>query len=190
MSRRQRQMLATLLLLAGGVLTVQGCWIHAKALLAQLLLDTAWARSDADGQPHRPWPWADHYPVAQLTIPALGTRWVVLEGDAGNVLAFAPGRTPASGLPGDGRTMIISGHRDTIFRRLGALHDGDLIHVRRDGRDWSYRVAGQRVVDVRNERLAIRPDGALDLVTCWPFDSLGVATPYRYVVSAEPVDGA
>ena len=53
-----RRAAAALLALAGLVLFGQGLWIHAKAMLAQILLERAFAQSLASGQPVKPWSWA------------------------------------------------------------------------------------------------------------------------------------
>lgn len=64
--------------LVGLVLVAQGLWIPAKAVLAQVLLQYAWTQTVDAGGPngtdpaaiHRPWPWADTWPVARLRAPA------------------------------------------------------------------------------------------------------------------------
>ena len=52
-----------LLALAGLVLFGQGAYIHAKALLAQVLLERAFAETIASGRVTKPWSWADTWPV-------------------------------------------------------------------------------------------------------------------------------
>ena len=68
-----------------------GAWIHAKAMLAQSLLETAWSETLRTGKEVKPWPWADTWPVARLTVPRLGIRRIVLAGASGSSLAFGPG---------------------------------------------------------------------------------------------------
>ena len=60
-----------ILLLATTFATVLavGLWIPFKALVAQELLELAWAESQARQQETRPWPWADTWPVARLMVP-------------------------------------------------------------------------------------------------------------------------
>jgi sortase A len=116
-------------MLAALALGGHAAWLPAKAVLAQQLLDQAWDASLADGAPHRPWPWADTHPVARLGAPRLGISQVVLAGDAGRPLAFGPGWAEASAAPGTPGTTIISGHRDTHFRWLEHLRDGDWVSL-------------------------------------------------------------
>ena len=164
-------------------------YIPAKAALAQLLLERAWARAQAGETGVRPWPWADIAPVAVLEVPRLGERSIVLEGANGQAMAFGPGHmvnTPPIGGPG---TAIVAAHRDTQFSYLRDVKDGDRIIVQTaDGRHSAFRVVETRVVRADASGLDPRdggPTGArLALVTCYPFDGV-LRGPLRYVVLAD-----
>jgi len=78
---------AAILCVTGLVLFGQGVWIHAKALLAQVLLERAFAASLADGQPVKPWSWADTWPVARIEVPRLHRSEIALAGSSGQALA-------------------------------------------------------------------------------------------------------
>lgn len=177
------------LVAAGLVLLAQAAWIPAKAALAQVLLERAFARSLAEGRPVRPWPWADTVPVARIGFPRFAERYVVLAGSSGQALAFGPGHvegTPEAGEPG---TAVYAAHRDTQFRSLGRLAVGDAIDVlRRDGRRVRFRVTGRRVVPWDASGLDPQAPGRhLVLATCWPLDAV-TPGPERLLVeaSAEP----
>lgn len=170
--------------LAGIALAAWAVSIPAKAALAQILLERAWTQTLAEGGRHRPWPGAEHWPVARLYFPSLEESHIVLEGDGGHALAFAPGRNLRSGMPGEARTTLISAHRDTHFRRLGALSAGDAIVVETANGSLRYRVTDTRVVDSRHTRARIREVPELLLVTCWPFDAVDPGGPQRFVLSA------
>jgi sortase A len=179
------------LMIAGAVLIGQAVWIHAKALLAQVLLERAFAATLVTGKDVKPWSWADTWPVARVFVPRLGRSAIVLAGASGQALAFGPGhvaRTPAVGEPG---TAIYSGHRDTHFAFLGDVAVGDEIRVtRRDGRELRFRVTGTSVVRWDASGIDPHADGRrLALVTCWPLDGT-FSRPLRYVVHAELMDGA
>ena len=49
----------------------EGSWLYVKAGLAQYLLQRAWSRTTAGETAAKPWPWADTYPVARLTVPSM-----------------------------------------------------------------------------------------------------------------------
>ncbi|WP_267426509.1 class GN sortase [Methylobacterium sp. GC_Met_2] len=176
--------LAALLTLVGLGLAARAAWIPAKAALAQVLLERAFARTLAEGRSARPWPWADTEPVALLTVA--GRSFVVLRGGSGQALAFGPGHldgTPEAGAPG---TAIFAAHRDTQFAVLGQLRPGDPVTVTgRDGRTRRFRVTGTRVA--RWDASGIDPQAPgrhLDLVTCWPLEALQ-SGPLRLIVETE-----
>ncbi|MGE0313965.1 MAG: class GN sortase [Lautropia sp.] len=177
---------AIALLLAGTAFVFSGAWIHAKALLAQVLIEAAWARAPGA----KPWAWADTTPVARLRFERTGDRYVVLAGDSGATLAFGPGHHDASAMAGDGGNMVVSAHRDTHFSLLRDARIGERIQVeRRDGRVIEYAVDSTQVVDERDTRvLAVGPRERLTLVTCWPFDAIVPGGPLRWIVTATRVD--
>ena len=164
---------AALLAAVGLLLCGQAAAIHAKAALAQVLLQRAFARSVATWEPVKPWPWADTWPVARIEVPRLKRSAVVLQGDSGEALAFGPGHvrgTPEAGRRG---TAVYVAHRDTHFAFLGEVRRGDVIEVvRSDGRRFRYRVTGLRVADRRASGVdAAAPGVRLALATCWPLDA-------------------
>jgi sortase A len=184
---------AALLASLGLVLLGQGLWIHAKALLAQILLERAFAASLATGQIVKPWSWADTWPVARVELPRLGKSVIALHGSSGQALAFGPGhvaRTPEAGERG---TAVYAAHRDTHFAFLGDVKVGDEIRVtRRDGATFRFHVTGTSVVRWDNSGIDTRDNGRrLVLSTCWPLDAK-FSGPLRYLVHAEiedPVTG-
>ena len=167
---------------AGLVLLLQGLWIPAKAQVAQVLLDRAFARSVASGEAQKPWPWADTVPVARIEVERLGVSDVVLSGGSGEAMAFGP--TELAGPPREVRVLM--GHRDTHFRFLRHLQRGDTLALRGvDGSAARYRVVG--FATVRYDRFAYPVAPArplLALATCYPFDAVGPG-PLRRVVWAE-----
>lgn len=186
--RRLCILLAALLGIAGLSLSAQGLWMHAKAKLAQLLLERAFAETLRTGADTKPWSWADTWPVARIEVPRLGAQAIVLHGSSGQALAFGPGHvegTPEAGKPG---TAVYSAHRDTHFRFLKDLVVGDEIAVTlRTGDRHRFRVTHASVV--RWDRSGIDPfaDGYhLILATCWPLDAK-FPGPMRYLVHAERI---
>lgn len=189
--KRPSRLVPATLLLAGTLLLGAAAWLPLKALLAQQLLERAWAAQRAGDSAARPWPWADTFPLARLRQPALGVDQIVLQGASGRTLAFGPGHVSVSMAPGRAGNVVIAGHRDTHFRWLRHLRPGDpLVLEARDGSQRRYRVAVTRVQHESATAL-VDPLAAdrLQLVTCYPFDALDPGTPLRYVVTARPVAG-
>jgi sortase A len=177
---------AAIFALVGVWLIGDALYIHAKAALARVLLERAFAAEITSGAVVKPWSWADTWPVARIEVPRLAARAIVLAGGNGQALAFGPGhveRTPDAGEPG---TAVYAAHRDTHFAFLGQIAAGDEIVVtRRDGVTSRFRVTHTAVV--RWDASGIDPAAPgrhLALATCWPLDS-ALPGPLRYVVHAD-----
>ncbi|MBI5320476.1 class GN sortase [Bradyrhizobium sp.] len=181
----RRLILPVLLVLAGLVLFGQGAYIHAKALLAQVLLERAFAETIVSGRDTKPWPWADTWPVARIEVKRIGAGAIVLAGSSGQALAFGPGHVELTANAGERGVTVYSAHRDTHFRFLKLVRIGDEIDVtRRDGKIFRYRADAQSVV--RFDQFAVDPsaDGyELVLSTCWPLDAV-TGGPDRYLLHA------
>lgn len=181
-----RTRLAIFALAALGVWQVaSGAYIHAKALLAQQLIASAWTRTLAGEPEAKPWPWADTWPVARLQVPGTDVDLYVLADASGRSLAFGPGYVSGSGAIGAGNT-VIAGHRDTHFAFLRDLHAGDNLEIQTaDGREWRFQVEETHVIDSRRERLEFG-DGvaSVTLLTCYPFDAIAPGGPLRYAAVA------
>lgn len=164
--------------------------IHGKAWLAQRLLDRAWTATLAGGSEVRPWPWADTWPVARLSVPALDVDLYVLAGASGRTLAFGPAVVPGTEALGH---PILGGHRDTHFAFLRDLTDGSRLRLQNAEGTWQdFTVRGHEVIDVRHPVFLRRAESRalLSLVTCYPFDAITPGGPLRYVVTAEALEDA
>jgi len=168
----------SLLYLAGAL------WIPAKAVLAQWLIERSWQQAQEGYDNARPWPWADTRAVGVLSVPGLGIRQIILEGNSGRNLAFGPVM-----LAGEvGHDLVISGHRDTHFHFLQDLDTGDRLIVQTRNRLQHYQVIAVEIVDSRTSKLVIEPGTSrISLVTCYPFDAPLAGGPLRYVVTALPI---
>ena len=187
-----RQLLVLLLLLAGFQQLAGAGLIKAKAWLAPVLIERAWAESLlSSGKPVKPWPWSDTWPVARLRVPAEGVDLPVLAGDSGNALAFGPGHALASARLGSAGLAVIGGHRDTHFEFLRYLQPGVRLELQLPDGSWrDYRVDSATVADTRIQSLPLgEHQEVLLLVTCYPFDALSASGPLRYVVAALPMAG-
>ncbi|MBR1160895.1 class GN sortase [Bradyrhizobium elkanii] len=175
--------------LIGLILFGQGTYIHAKALLAQVLLERAFAQSIATGQPVKPWSWADTWPVARIEVKRLHASTIALAGSSGQALAFGPGHVEQTVNAGERGVAVYSAHRDTHFRFLRDVTIGDEIDVTRsDGKMFRYRADRSSVV--RFDQSGVDPltdRHELVLSTCWPFDAL-TSGPERYLLHATLIE--
>ncbi|MCW8963514.1 MAG: class GN sortase [Gammaproteobacteria bacterium] len=166
-----------------------GAWIPAKAWLSQVLLTHAWQETLENGQSNKPWPWADTWPVLRFTHEPSSTNLLVLQGDSGQALAFGPGLTSQSPMPGSTGNTIISAHRDTHFGFLQQAKAGDMIELQdRQGNHYQYQLIAMDIVDSKTTQLQIdTPDDRVTLVTCYPFNQITTGGSLRYVVTGEKV---
>ncbi|WGL18051.1 class GN sortase [Microbulbifer bruguierae] len=187
--------LSLLLICAGIWQLTSGTWLLVKAELAQYLISDSWQRQLSSGDIHKPWPWADTWPVAQLKLGD-DKPLVVLQGTSGQALAFGPGMYESTAmLPGDGSrapVKVIAAHRDTHFRGLERLTAGAPVALQGSDGGWrSYLVTATRVVDSRTGSLPdfghVGSAPGLILVTCYPFGAVDTGGPLRYLVYAEQV---
>jgi sortase A len=185
-ARRAAPLAALALVLAGAALGGHGLYLRAKAELAQLLLERAFAATLATGGPVKAWPWADTWPVARLAFPRLGRSAIVLAEGGGEALAFGPAHVAATPRPGEPGTSVIAGHRDTHFRFLAELGPGEEVELTAgDGRTRRFRVTGTALLHADASGIeAAGGEPRLALVTCWSPDGL-LRGPLRYVVFAE-----
>lgn len=178
--------LAAILLAAGVALMSGGLFIRAKALVAQVLLEQAWATSIATGEPVKAWSWADTWPVAKIDFPSLDRSAIVLEEAGGEAMAFGPAHVASTPAPGENGVSIIGGHRDTHFAFIKDVKQGDeIIVTKANGQHLRFTVTGTAIVHAQSS--GINPESRLPrlaLVTCYPFDGL-TRGPLRYVVFAE-----
>ena len=180
---------AVLTLIVGAGFLADGFWLYGKAQVGQMLLSRAWAKTLEAGKDHKPWPWADHWPVARLISEEHKIDQIILAGDSGSVMAFAPGLNLQAAKPGEAGTVLISGHRDTHFRFLKDLKPGSELTLQTQSGTHSYRIEETRIVDSRTTR--IDPASGADqlvLVTCYPFDTLETGGPMRYVALGQKIN--
>jgi sortase A len=174
-----------LLAIMGLILFGHGAYIHAKAWLAQVLLERAFAETIATGHPAKPWSWADTYPVARIEVRRLHESAIVLAGSSGQALAFGPGHLELTPDAGERGVAVYAAHRDTNFRFLRDVGIGDEIDVTRsDGKTFRYRADKTSIVPFDASGIDPLASGyQLVLSTCWPFDAL-VSGPERYILHA------
>lgn len=175
-------------------------WIQGKAIVAQQLLKTSWNRTlndtvkpgiDEQGTArdktvtHKPWLWADTWPVAKLLVPRHGIEQIILAGDSGSSLAFGPGLSLAGAAPDTPGTTLISGHRDTHFRFLSDIELNETLYLQTTKQTERYQVYALRIVDSKSYKI---PSSAVDqtliLATCYPFDSITSGGTLRYLIFA------
>ena len=125
--------------------------------------------------------------IGSLTIPALKQTLPVIEGTGADELKKGVGHFTQSVLPGLEDNCVLSGHRDTVFSRLGELKIGDQLIVETSAGTYTYEIKRGRIVDKDDKTVIVPADHAiLTLTTCYPFVYIGSA-PERYILIADLV---
>ena len=107
-----------------------------------------------------------------------------MEGDDDATLRRAVGHLPGSALPWDAGNTVMAGHRDTFFRPLKDLRDGDTIRLVTTHGTFEYQVQSTEIVAPDDVAvLAPTATRSLTLITCYPFVYVGHA-PQRFVIHA------
>ena len=122
--------------------------------------------------------------IGRLEIPRLDVSVIVEEGDDKTTLARAVGHLPDTALPWELGNAVLAGHRDTFFRPLKNVREGDEIRLTTTRGTFDYRVFRTQIVEPDDlSVLAPTPVRSLTLVTCYPFAYVGSA-PQRFIIHA------
>ena len=110
-------------------------------------------------------------------------------GDDSAQLDAGIGQYIYSGLPGEGKPLLLAGHNGTQFYKLHEVEKGDLVEITTEYGTYTYRVTHmeiQNADDFDTNKLNEEKE-YLIMYTCYPFHIIN--TPQRYFVYAEFVSG-
>ncbi|MEC2078655.1 class D sortase, partial [Metabacillus fastidiosus] len=122
--------------------------------------------------------------IGELYIPKLEATLPIYHGTDEDELEKGVGHFAESVLPGEKDNSVLSGHRDTVFRKLGEVGEGDSLIVRTSAGEFQYKVNKVRIVDEDDRTVIVpKPRATLTVSTCYPFNYIGSA-PERYILVA------
>ncbi|SFB10157.1 sortase A [Lentibacillus halodurans] len=121
-----------------------------------------------------------------LEIPKLEKTIGIVEGADEDALEKGVGHMSQTVFPGQGDQIVLSGHRDTVFRNFDKLGIGDQFIVNMPYGDYAYEIRETEIVP-EDDTSVVRKMGEEVLVvsTCYPFHFVGNA-PERFVAYAYP----
>ena len=123
--------------------------------------------------------------MGELYIPKLEATLPIYHGTDEDELEKGVGHYAGSVLPGEKDNSVLSGHRDTVFRKLGEVGEGDLLVTKTEAGTFTYKVRKVRIVDADDRTVIVpKPKATLTVTTCYPFSYIGSA-PERYVLIAD-----
>ncbi|WP_368298252.1 class D sortase [Cytobacillus firmus] len=126
--------------------------------------------------------------IGILKIPRLKAELPIIEGTDEDELEKGVGHYSTTVFPGQQDQILLSGHRDTVFRSLGELEIGDTFEVSMPYGKFTYEITDSKIVDA-DDTTVIRstaPNEILTVSTCYPFSYVGNA-PSRYILNAKRI---
>jgi len=124
--------------------------------------------------------------IGFLVIPKINQKYSLYWGADKQVLKKGVGLyvSELTTDPYGGGHTVLSGHRDTVFYRLGELKIGDQLKVEYGKHMFTYQVNKIWITDAQDQTVIVKKsEPTLTLTTCYPFSYIGNA-PKRYIVQA------
>ncbi|MDF2037706.1 class D sortase [Cytobacillus oceanisediminis] len=125
--------------------------------------------------------------IGLLSVPKINKDIPIIEGTDNDQLAAGVGHFTGTAFPGQKDQIVLSGHRDTVFRKFDQLKVGDIFTVKLSYGDFSYEIYDTKIVDADDLSIikSTSPEEVLTVTTCYPFNFIGDA-PERFIFYARP----
>lgn len=124
---------------------------------------------------------------ATLKVESIGLEHHIIHGDGDLELKKGIGHYAGSTLPGENGNVVLSGHRDTVFKPLENIKVNDEVVIETDYGVYKYKVSNIRVTDPDDSTVTMPTDfEKLTMYTCYPFNYIGTA-PERFIVECDYV---
>jgi sortase A len=191
----KRIWLGRLLLLVGAVTIGYCVWVILDARAEQKELSARLDQVGNNAEPGMvPVAWETRQEalqsglVGRIDIDRLNFSAMIVDGATHRGLRQGVAHLLNSAYPGERGNVALAGHRDTYFRPLKDLEEGDVIRITTPDGTFSYEVDSLMIVPPNRGDL-VQPSQVpeLTLVTCYPFYWIGPA-PKRFIVRAKPVE--
>ncbi|AFI27093.1 Sortase family protein [Bacillus sp. JS] len=121
--------------------------------------------------------------VGVLEIPKINAELPIVEGTDADDLEKGVGHYKESYYPNENGQIVLSGHRDTVFRRTGELKKGDQLKILLPYGSFQYKIENMKIVDKNDTSIITLQHNKEELIltTCYPFSYIGNA-PKRYII--------
>lgn len=126
--------------------------------------------------------------IGILEIPKIEGVLPIVEGTDPDDLEKGVGHYKGSYYPDENGQIVLSGHRDTVFRRAGEIEIGDELKIVLPYGEYTYEITSTKIVDDDDQTIITLDNSAEELVltTCYPFSFVGNA-PQRYIMYAKRI---
>lgn len=140
---------------------------------------------------------------SQIALPKVGTAYGEIScprieflsplyyGDDDETFEKGGGQYMLSGMPGQGKPILVGGHDVSYFAPLEKVKKGDVFRLKTSYGSFRYRVSSIRVsaVDRWNPKVLKQNEEQLILYTCYPFESILGARDQRLFVTCDKISG-
>ncbi|MGL4383129.1 MAG: class D sortase, partial [Bacilli bacterium] len=112
--------------------------------------------------------------IGRMRVEGLTGDIPIIEGDSlYDAMARGAGHMPQTALPGSGQQVVLSAHRESFFKPLENVKDGDIVVVELPYGTFRYKVSHTKIIHETEPEKLYTP-GALEkeelvLFTCYPF---------------------
>lgn len=184
-----QNIISTLLISAGICLVIIG---YMRIVDGQRQVDQSFQSAQAaiqqKGQTDSPFVPKAGETIGLLHIPKLNAELPIVEGTEAEDLAKGVGHYHESYLPNEQGQIVLSGHRDTVFRRTGELVKGDQLVIELSYGRFTYEIEKTKIVKKDDQSIITlqQEKEELILTTCYPFSFIGPA-PNRYIIYGKRV---
>jgi sortase A len=139
--------------------------------------------------------------ASEIQVPSVGVHYgnitcdridlgaPIYYGDSETILLKGVGHYTASGLPGEGKPILIGGHDISYFAPLKEIETSDIVIIDTNYGQFEYKVLSTRITDPQDTTaydLSLQEE-QLILYTCYPFGQL-IGERERYFIYCEPLD--
>lgn len=138
-----------------------------------------------------------------IKYPAVGDNYAVIHNDARDfskdlyfgdtvaILDISIGQYAKSGIPGEGRPLLVAGHNGTHFNKLQYFEKGDHVQIDTSYGKYVYEVDDMEILynatETFDASILDKDEEMLIMYSCYPFNVVG--TPDRYFVYAHKISG-
>ncbi|WP_226670929.1 class D sortase [Metabacillus litoralis] len=124
--------------------------------------------------------------IGILQIPRLKADLPIVEGTDPDDLEKGVGHYKGSYYPEENGQIVLSGHRDTVFRNAGELEIGDSLEMVLPYGSFEYEIVDTKIVEADDLSIITLQNEKEELLltTCYPFSYVGNA-PQRYIIYAK-----
>ncbi|RSL29345.1 sortase [Salibacterium salarium] len=166
----------------------QQAMIQAEEQLQNATTEAAvWEDKEQQAERIKKYQADDKQAFGTLEIPKLDRTIPIVEGADEESLKSGVGHVAQTRFPGQGNQIVLSGHRDTVFRDFGKMETGDRYIIEMPYGAFEYEIKKEEIVPAGDTSIiGESSEEVLIVSTCYPFDYVGFA-PERYVTYAYPV---